>query len=94
LSEGTNDIAGGAAAGELIAALQKVIDRVHQHGLPIIGVAVVSKGRPPSIPGWDEYRENERIGVNGSIRDGSLKFDAILDFDQVLAGPCLMVRSQ
>jgi lysophospholipase L1-like esterase len=84
LFEGTNDIAGGATAAQVIAATQQIIERVRARGLSIIGVTIVPRGRP-SETGWAPDRELQRVAVNTWIRTQA-NFDAIIDFDRLLTG--------
>lgn len=83
--EGTNDIAGGATAAQVIAATQQIIDRVHAKGLSIIGATIVPRGRPESQTGWTPDMEVQRVDVNRWIR-AQANFDAVIDFDQLLKG--------
>lgn len=85
LFEGTNDIAGGAAAEKVIAGMQQIIDRVHARGLPIIGVTIIPRGRPESMMGWTSDMEAQRLAVNAWIRTEA-KFDAVIDFDPLVKG--------
>ena len=82
--EGTNDIAGGATAAQVIAATQQIIDRVHAKGLSVIGVTIIPRGRPV-LTGWTPDMEAQRVAVNGWMRTRA-NFDAIIDFDAVLKG--------
>ncbi len=83
--EGTNDIAGGATAAEVMAATEQIIERVRAKGLSIIGVTIVPRGRPPSTTGWTPAMEEHRLAVNMWIRTKA-KFDPVIDFDQLLKG--------
>ena len=83
--EGTNDIAGGAAAAQVIAGAQQIIDRVHAKGLSIIGATIVPRGRPEPLTGWTPAMEQQRLEVNAWIRTRA-NFDAVIDFDKVLVG--------
>jgi len=82
--EGTNDIAGGATAAQVIAASQQIIDRVHAKGLSIIGVTIIPRGRP-ALTGWSPDMEVQRVAVNAWIRTQA-NFDAIIDFASLLKG--------
>jgi lysophospholipase L1-like esterase len=83
--EGTNDIAGGAMAAQVIAATQQIIDRIHAKGLSIIGVTIVPRGRPEPMTGWTPDMETQRLAVNAWIRTRA-NFDAVIDFDALLKG--------
>jgi lysophospholipase L1-like esterase len=77
--EGINDLYGGGTAAELIAAYQRIIARVHTHGLPIYGVTLTPAG-------FTDGREIERLAVNAWIRTSG-QFDAVIDFDAVVRDP-------
>ena len=83
--EGTNDIAGGATADQVIASMQQVIDRVRAKGLSIIGVTIIPRGRPETMMGWNGDMEKHRLAVNAWIRTQA-KFDAVIDFDPLMKG--------
>lgn len=83
--EGTNDIAGGATAEQVIASTQQVIDRVRAKGLAIIGATIIPRGRPEGMMGWNADMEKHRLAVNAWIRTQA-KFDAVLDFDPLMKG--------
>lgn len=77
--EGTNDIAAGVTADQLIAGMQNVIDRVHQAGVPIIGATIIPRHNAAWTPQMTEYRHI----VNDWIRRKA-NFDAVIDFDKVM----------
>jgi lysophospholipase L1-like esterase len=83
--EGTNDIAGGAKAEQVIASMQQVIDRVRAKGLGIIAVTIIPRGRPESMMGWNADMEQQRLAVNTWIRTQA-KFDAVIDLDPLMKG--------
>jgi lysophospholipase L1-like esterase len=83
--EGTNDIAGGATADQVIASMQQVVDRVRAKGLSIIGVTIIPRGRPESMMGWNSDMEKHRLAVNTWIRTQA-KFDAVIDLDPLMKG--------
>lgn len=88
LFEGTNDIQAGVTADQLIAGIQNVIDRVHQAGLPIIGVTIIPRHNATWTPQMTEYRNI----VNDWIRRRA-NFDGVIDFDRLVrsaADPDLM----
>jgi len=77
--EGTNDIAAGVTADQLIAGMQNVIDRVHQAGVPIFGATIIPRHNAAWTPQMTEYRHI----VNDWIRHKA-NFDAVIDFDNVM----------
>jgi lysophospholipase L1-like esterase len=82
--EGTNDIAGSATAAQVIAATQRIIDRVHAKGLSIVGVTIIPRGRA-ALAGWTPDMEAQRAAVNAWIRTRA-NFDGVIDFDALLKG--------
>jgi lysophospholipase L1-like esterase len=82
LFEGTNDIANGVNADQLIAGIQNIIDRVHKAGLPIIGATIIPRHNAAWTPQMTEYRNI----VNDWIRRKA-KFDGVIDFDRVTRSP-------
>jgi lysophospholipase L1-like esterase len=91
--EGTNDIAGGATADQVIASMQQVVDRVRAKGLSIIGVTIIPRGRPESMMGWNGDMEKHRLAVNTWIRTQA-KFDAVIDLDPLMKGGPLYAGSE
>jgi len=81
--QGTDDLANGAAASALIAALQQVINAVHAQGLKIIGVPLIPRGGSNA---WTTAMEQQRVAVNNWIRNQA-NYDGLIDFDALLAGP-------
>ena len=79
LFEGTNDIAAGVTADQLIAGIQNVIDRVHQADLPIIGSTIIPRHNATWTPQMTEFRNI----VNDWIRHKA-NFDGVIDFDKVM----------
>jgi lysophospholipase L1-like esterase len=80
--EGTNDIAGGATAAQVIAGAQEIIDRVHDAGLTIIGVTIIPRHNMAWTPAMTAFRND----VNAWIRNVA-DFDAVIDFDEVVRDP-------
>lgn len=93
LFEGTNDIAGGATAAQVIAGMQQIIERVHAKGLSIIGVTIIARGRPESMMGWNAEMEAQRLAVNTWIRT-QRNFDGVIDFDPLMKGGPVHAGSQ
>jgi len=88
---GTNDLAGGFTAPEIIAGTQTIIDTVHGAGMKIIGVTVIPRGRPAPMTGWTSTMEAHRLTLNGWMRSVAT-FDALIDFDALLAhGPVVLL---
>ena len=79
LFEGTNDIANGVNADQLIAGIQNIIDRVHAAGLPIIGATIIPRHNATWTPQMTEYRNI----VNDWIRHKA-NFDGVIDFDRLI----------
>ncbi|KAK3063668.1 hypothetical protein LTS18_013709 [Coniosporium uncinatum] len=94
--EGVNDI--GVAASDtsnqtatyerLIAAYEQIILRVHTFGIPVLGATITPFSAPNStIQAYSTpLREQTRQKLNGWIRNSG-KFDAVVDFDKMLADP-------
>jgi len=80
--EGTNDVAGGATAEEVIGGAQQIIDRVKAAGLQIIGVTMI----PRHNAAWTAFMTEQRHIINDWIRNQA-KFDAIIDFDAIVRDP-------
>jgi lysophospholipase L1-like esterase len=87
LFEGTNDIARGATADQLIAGMKDIIARVHAKGFKIIGVTILPRANAYPIAGtltlFDEHKTKVKNEVNAWIRKDA-GFDAVLDFDRVV----------
>jgi lysophospholipase L1-like esterase len=83
LFEGTNDIANGAAAADVIAADQTVIERAHAAGLTILGAAIIPRGGNHA---WTSGMEQQRVALNDWIRHQA-RFDGVIDFDSAMQGP-------
>lgn len=81
--EGTNDIAGGASAATIIAAMQQVLDRLRARGIKVIAVTAIPRGANPG--GFSAAQEQVRNEVNAWIRTPG-RFDGVIDFDALMAG--------
>lgn len=81
--EGTNDILLGSTADEVIYAMTKAAQQIHDAGKR----AIISK-IAPRVGGdfWTDAMEAERKKVNTWI-ENQQDFDAVLDFNKVLADP-------
>lgn len=91
--EGINDIgirlragapaSGAVTADELIAGLQQMIDRAHEHGIKVIGCTLTPfEGAAYYSDAGEQVREQ----VNEWIRSGKA-FDAVVDFDAITRDP-------
>ncbi len=90
---GTNDLAGGATAEQVIDGTRRIIAQVHASGRNIIGVTIVPRGRPDSVRGWTAEMESHRLIVNAWIRTRA-DFDGVIDFDAVLTGGLVSSNGQ
>jgi lysophospholipase L1-like esterase len=83
---GTNDIARGATASQVIAAFQDIIGRVHAHGLRVIGATIIPRNDVPPAGSWTTGKTQIRHDVNGWIRTSGV-FDRVIDFDAAVRNP-------
>lgn len=88
LLEGVNDLRGGASAGQLIAAYQEIVARVHERGANIYGGTITPMAGSSR---YDATIEGHRQAVNEWIRTGGA-FDGVVDFDTALADPADPLR--
>ena len=98
--EGVNDITLEAATTEaqtavgdrLIAAFKQIVTRVHAAGIPIFAATITPFNVPANItiPSTrsSPVREVTRQRVNAFIRTSGI-FDAVIDFDKVVADPAI-----
>jgi lysophospholipase L1-like esterase len=77
---GTNDIARGATAAQVIAAMQDTIGRVRARGLRIFGVTILPRADVPPAGSWSSAKTEIRQNVNSWIRTSGT-FDGVIDFD-------------
>ena len=95
--EGVNDI--GVASPDqtnqtliynrLISAYEQIIARVHAQQIPIFAATITPFGGAPNDtvqPYSNPIREQTRVKVNDWIRNSG-RFDAVVDFDRILADP-------
>lgn len=77
-----------AVGDRLIAGYKQIVSRVHTHGIPISAATITPFMAPNSTiqPYSDPTREESRQRVNAWIRESRV-FDAIVDFDKVVADP-------
>jgi lysophospholipase L1-like esterase len=83
---GTNDIARGATAEQVIAGLKDIMTRARAKGIRVIGVTIVPRhntNQGVGGAGWNDDKTKVRNLVNAWIRNDA-GFDAVLDFDQVV----------
>jgi len=96
--EGVNDI--GVAANdnatqqligdELIIAFKQISTRLHAVGIPLFAATITPFGS--NTPGYaDPTREVTRQRINDFIRTSPV-FDAVIDFDKVVADPAVPSR--
>jgi lysophospholipase L1-like esterase len=77
--EGTNDLAAGVTADQLMPGMQSVIDRVHAARLPIFCSTII----PRHNAAWTAQMTEYRHIVNDWIRNKA-NCDAVIDFDRVM----------
>jgi lysophospholipase L1-like esterase len=82
--QGMNDLANGATAADVTAAMRQVIDRVHARGIRIVGGTLFPLARP-DLARWTPRMEAERLAVNAWIRTQA-PFDGAIDFDRLMRG--------
>lgn len=83
---GTNDIARGATADQVIGGLKDIMTRARAKGIKVIGVTIVPRhntNQGVGGAGWNDAKTKVRNQVNTWIRKEA-GFDAVLDFDQVV----------
>jgi lysophospholipase L1-like esterase len=90
LIEGINDIRHdgnpahpGRSPEEVIAGYRQVIDRLHLHGIKVIGGTLTAFAGSER---FDARSEASRQTINAFIRDGGA-FDAVVDFDRATRDP-------
>ena len=85
--EGINDIGGSRSVEqtekELIEAYELFIGKARAAGLKVVGATITPIGNTMY---WSNYHEALRQTINEWIRTSG-KFDAVIDFDQVLSDP-------
>lgn len=77
-----------AVSDRLITGYKQIASRVHAHGIPIFAATITPFMAPNSTiqPYSDPTREESRQRVNSWIRESRV-FDAVVDFDKVVANP-------
>jgi lysophospholipase L1-like esterase len=102
IMEGTNDLLFPGAfappsetvsAEDVIAALDRLVDRAHAHGVAALGCTLppFEGARPLGVEEDWQSAEPKRQAVNAWIR-GSALFDGVLDFDAALRDPAHPTR--
>lgn len=81
LFHGSNDIARGASAEQVIAGLQAAVDRARARGVAVVGATIGPRSYPDPEP-----MHAVRHAVNEWILRGGA-YDGVLDFDAVLRDP-------
>jgi lysophospholipase L1-like esterase len=83
---GTNDIRRGATAGQVIAAMTSIAQKVKARGARVIGVSIIPRHNVAPAgtnTGWNPDKTRIRNEVNQWIRTKA-PFDAVIDFDRVV----------
>lgn len=80
---GTNDIYVGSTPQEVIYALQRAAQRIHDAGKRAIISTLIPRGNGA---GWNLTLEARRLAVNSWIRSQTV-YDAVIDFDAVVRDP-------
>ena len=86
---GTNDIRRGATAGQVIAGMTSIVQKVKAKGIRVTGVTIIPRHNvAPSgtNTGWNPDKTRIKNEVNRWIRTKA-PFDQIIDFDQVVRDP-------
>lgn len=83
LFEGTNDLAAGVSAWELVAGLQTLARRARAAGLTVVGATILPRACGSR---WSAVEEQHRSVVNGWIRT-TPEFSAVADLDAALRSP-------
>ena len=86
---GTNDIRRGATAGQVIAAMTSIAQKVKAKGARVIGVSIIPRHNVAPVgtnTGWNPEKTRIRNEVNQWIR-AKAPFDAVIDFDRVVRDP-------
>ena len=86
---GTNDIRRGATAGQVIAAMTTIIQKVKAKGFRVIGVSIIPRHNVPPAgtnTGWNVEKTRIKNEVNQWIR-AKAPFDGVIDFDRVVRDP-------
>ncbi|KAF2124907.1 SGNH hydrolase [Dothidotthia symphoricarpi CBS 119687] len=95
--EGVNDIGTAATTANaqddvyeaLTQAYEQMVTLIHAHGIPVFGATITPFSAPSNFTGQpysSPEREATRQKVNSFIRDSGT-FDAVVDFDKLLADP-------
>lgn len=86
LLEGINDLGGGGATAEsVIAGMKATVNRLHAHGIPVIGATITPSGGADDGYGTAET-DAKRRAVNRFIRTSGT-FDDVADFAAAVEDP-------
>jgi lysophospholipase L1-like esterase len=96
LLEGINDInmrgrtdgPDALTSDDLIAGYRQIIERLHTHGIKVVGATLTPE---EGVPTASERGEEIRRTVNQWIRTSG-QFDAVVDFDAVIRDPMRPMR--
>ncbi len=80
---GTNDIYVGSTAEQVVYALERAAQRIHDAGARAVVATLIPRGNGV---GWHAGLETQRVAVNDWIRSQSV-FDAVIDMESVVADP-------
>ena len=86
---GTNDIRRGATAGQVIAAMTSIVQKVKAKGIRVIGMTIIPRHNVApngTNTGWNPEKTRIKNEVNRWIRTKA-PFDDIIDFDHVVRDP-------
>jgi len=84
--EGINDLGTAKATPEgVIAGFKDGVDRMHAHGIRVIGATITSSLHSTQTPGTPEV-DARRKAINEFIRHGGV-FDGVADFDAATLDP-------
>jgi lysophospholipase L1-like esterase len=92
---GSNDIAKGATAAQVIAAMQDTIGRIRARGLRVRGATILPRADVPPAGSWTSAKTTVRRDVNAWIRTSGA-FDGVIDFDAAVrdaANPDVLRRA-
>ncbi|MFJ8595204.1 SGNH/GDSL hydrolase family protein [Streptomyces sp. NPDC093598] len=85
IPDGTSESSAQQVTADLIAAYQQIITRAHAQGIRVYGATLTPFGGN-SYDDAAGFHESSRRAVNEWIRTSS-RFDAVIDFDQVVRDP-------
>lgn len=80
LAHGSNDLAGGATAEQVIAGMQQVIDRAHAQAVMVVAATIYSRN------GFSAAQNAARHAVNDWVRNSGVA-DEVFDLDEMFKDP-------